>query len=140
MSRYKLHISHYVIAISGFARDQPVWSRQQLKVHKGPTIELTIAFPQDPPNRFNIPFPVTRDMLRKLVGRHGGVLWPKQLKLLHDRIDEFASDVFDHHSWYRPYRTFPEEFEDCVALARPVTAMGSVGATDAEEYVRNWFR
>jgi len=26
-------------------------------------------------------------------GRHGGILWPKQLKLLHDRIDEFAKDV-----------------------------------------------
>lgn len=140
MSRYKLHIDHYVIAISGFARDQPVWSRQQLKVHKGPTIEITIAFPQDPPKRFNIPFPVTRDMLRKLVGRHGGILWPKQLKLLHDRIDEFASDVFDHHSWYRPYRPFPEGFEDCVALAWPVTAKGSIGATDAEEYVKNSFQ
>lgn len=139
MNSYKLHISHYVIAISGFAWDQPVWSRQQLKVHKGPTIELTIAFPQDPPSRFNIPFPVTRDMLRKLVGRHGGVLWPKQLKLLHDRIDEFASDVFDHHSWYRPYRTFPEGFEDCVAVAWPVTAKGSVGAVDAEEFVTDWF-
>lgn len=139
MSRYKLHISHYVIAISGFARDQLVWSRQQLKVHKGPTIEITIAFPQDPPARFNIPFPVTRYMLRKLVARHWGILWPDQLKLLHDRIDEFASDVFDHHSWYRPYRTFPEGFEDCVALAWPVTARGSVGAANAEEYVKSWF-
>lgn len=139
MNRYKLHIGHYVISISGFARDQPVWSRRQLKVHKGPTIELTIAFPQDPPTQFNIPFPVTRDMLRKLVGRHGGILWPKQLKLLHDRIDEFASDVFDHHSWYRPYRPFPEGFEDCVALAWPVTARGSVGEANAEEYVKNWF-
>jgi hypothetical protein len=139
MSRYKLHISNYVIAISGFARDQLVWSRQQLKVHKGPTIEITIAFPQEPPARFNIPFPVTRYMLRKLVARHWGILWPDQLKLLHDRIDEFALDVFDHHSWYRPYRTFPEGFEDCVALAWPVTAEGSVGAANAEEYVKSWF-
>jgi hypothetical protein len=139
MSRYKLHIGYYVISISGFAHDQPVWSRRQLKVHKGPTIELTIVFPQDPPSRFNIPFPVTRDMLSKLVGRHGGILWPKQLKLLHDRIDELASDVFDHHSWYRPYRPFSEGFEDCVALAWPVTGKGSVGAVDAEEYVKSWF-
>jgi hypothetical protein len=139
MNRYKLHIGHYVISISGFARDQPVWSRRQLKVHKGPTIELTIAFPQDPPTQFNIPVPVTRDMLRKLVGHHGGILWPKQLKLLHDRIDEFASDVFDHHSWYRSYRPFPEGFEDCVALAWPVIARGSVGGANAEECVKNWF-
>ena len=139
MKRYKLHIGHYVISISGFAQNQPVWSRRQLKVHKGPTIELTIAFPQDPPKQFNIPFPVTRDMLRKLVGRHGGILWPKQLKLLHDRIYEFAKDVADNHSWYRPYSTFPDGFEDCVAVVWPVTAKGSVGAADAEEYVKSWF-
>ncbi len=139
MSRYKLHISHYVIAISGFARDQPVWSRQQLKLHKGPTIELTIAFPQDPPNRFNIPFPITRSMLRKLVARHGGILWPKELKTLHDRIDEFAKDVADNHGWYRSYRPFPEAFEDCVALAWPVIAESNVGEVQADEFVRSWF-
>lgn len=139
MKRYKLHIGHYVISISGFAQNQPVWSGRQLKAHEGPTIELTIAFPQDLPKQFNIPFPVTRDMLRKLVGRHGGILWPKQLKLLRDRIDEFAKDVADNHGWYRPYRTFPEGFEDCAAVAWPVTAKGSVGAADAEEYVKSWF-
>lgn len=139
MNRYKLHISHYVISISGFAHDQQVWSGRQLKVRKGPTIELTIAFPQDLPNRFNIPFPVTREMLRKLVSRHGGILWPKQLKLLHDRIDEFAMDVAANHSWYRPYRPFPEGFEDCVAIAWPVTAKGGVGSVNAEEFVKSWF-
>jgi hypothetical protein len=139
MNRYKLHIGHYVISISGFAQNQPVWSRGQLKVHNGPTIELTIAFPQDPPARFNIPFPVTPYMLRKLAGRHWGILWPDQLKLLHDRIYEFAKDVADNHSWYRPYRPFPDGFEDCVALAWPVTAKGSVCAADAEEYVKSWF-
>jgi hypothetical protein len=139
VKRYKLHISHYVIAISGFAHDQPVWSGRQLKAHEGPTIELTIAFPQDPPKQFNIPFPVTRDMLRKLVGRHGGILWPKQLKLLHDRIYEYAKDVADNHGWYRSYRSFPKGFEDCVAVVWSVTAKGSVGAADAEEYVKSWF-
>lgn len=139
MSRYKLRIGHYVISISGFAQDQPVWFRRQLKVHQGATIELTIAFPQDPPKRFNIPFPVTRSMLRKLVGRHGGILWPDQLKLLHDRIDEFAKDMADNHSWYRSYRPFPDGFEDCVAVVRPVTAKGSVGAVHAEEFVKSWF-
>ena len=139
MSRYKLHFDHCVIAISGFAPDRPVWSGRQLKVHKGPTIELTIAFPQDPPARFNIPFPVTPYMLRKLAGRHWGILWPDQLKLLHDRIDEFAMDVAANHSWYRPYRTFLEGFEDCVAVVRPVTAKGSVGVVHAEEFVKSWF-
>lgn len=139
MSRYKLHIGHYVIAISAFAQDQPVWSQRQLKVHKGPTIELTIAFPQDPHARFNIPFPVTSYMLRKLVARHGGLLCPDQLKLLHDRINEFVMDVADNHSWYRRYSPFPEGFEDCVAVAWPVTAKGNVGAVDAEEFVKSWF-
>jgi len=83
---------------------------------------------------------MARDMLRKLAGRHGGILWPKQLKLLHDRIYEFAKDVADNHSWCRPYRPFPDGFEDCVALAWPVTAKGSVGAADAEEYVKSWFQ
>ena len=139
MSRYKLHFDHCVIAISGFAPDQPVWFGRQLKVHEGPTIELTIAFPQDPPKRFNIPLPVTRYMLSKLVGRHGAILLPNQLKLLRHRIDEFVTDVFDHHSWYRPYRPFPEGFEDCVAVVRPVTAKGSVGVVHAEEFVKSWF-
>lgn len=134
-----MHIGHYVIAISGSARDQPVWSRRQLKVHKGPTIELTIAFPQDPPARLNIPFPVTRYRLRKLVARHGGLLAPVQLKLVHDRIDEFAMEIADNHSWYCPYRPFPSGFEDCVAVPRPVTAKGNVGAVDAEEFVKSWF-
>lgn len=139
MSRYKLHIGHYVISISGFAQNQSVWFRRQLTVHKGPTIELTIAFPLDPSARFNIPYPVTRSMLRKLVGRQWGILLPDELKLLHDRIDEFAKDVADNHSWYRPYRTFPEGYEDCVAVVRPVTAKGSVSAADADEYVKSWF-
>ena len=139
MSRYKLHISHYVISISGFAHDQPVWSGRKLKVHKGPTIELTIAFPLDPSARFNIPFPVTRYMLRKLVARHWGILLPDEFKLLHDRINEFAMYVAHNHSWYKPYRTFPEGFEDCVVMAKPVTAKGSVGEVYAEEFVKSWF-
>jgi hypothetical protein len=65
---------------------------------------------------------------------------PDQLKLLHDRIYEFAKDVADNHSWYRPYRPFPEGFEDCVVMAKPVTAKGSVGVVHAEEYVKSWFR
>ena len=48
MKRYKLHVGHCVISILAAAQNQPVWSRRQLKVHKGPTIELTIAFPQRP--------------------------------------------------------------------------------------------
>lgn len=139
MSRYKLHFDHCVIAISGFAPDRPVWSGRQLKVHKGPTIELTIAFPLDPPKRFNIPLPVTLYMLSKLVARHGAILLPDQLKLLRDRIDEFITDVFDHHSWYRQYRPFPDGFEDCVVMAKPVTAKGSVSSVEAEEFVKSWF-
>ena len=139
MSRFKLHIAHYVISISGFAHGQPVWSRGQLKVHKGPTVELTIVFPQDPTERFNVPFPVSRDMLRKLVGRHGGILWPDDLKRLHQRIQEFAKHLADNHGWYRPYRPFPEGFEDCVAAVFPVTGKGKVGTAEADEFVRRWF-
>ena len=139
MSRFKLHLSHYVIAISGFAHDQPVWSRRQLKVHKGPTVELTIAFPHDPPERFNVPYPVTQGMLRKLVARHGGILWPRELKNLHKRIEEFAQHIADNHSWYKPYRPTPEGFEDCVAVVWPVTARGMVGTAEADEFVRSWF-
>lgn len=139
MSRFKLHISHYVIAISGFAHDQPVWSRRRLQVHEGPTIEITIAFPHDPPKRFNVPFPVTRNMLRALVARHGGLLWPKELKLLHERIDEFAKHVAEEHGWYHPYRPFPDGFEDCVAVVWPVTAKARVGTADADVFVRSWF-
>ena len=139
MSPYKLHISHYVISISGFAHNQPVWLRRELKVHKGPTVEITIAFPQDSPKRFNIPYPVTRDMLRKLVARHGGILCPKEFKLLRDRIEEFAKDVADNHGWNKPYRPFPEDFEDCVAVAWPTTATARLGSVDADEFVRSWF-
>ncbi len=139
MSRYKLQISHYVISISGFAHNQPVWARRQLKTHKGPTVELTIAFPQDPPKRFNIPFPVTRSTLKHLVGRHAGILWPKEFKLLHDRIEEFAKHVADNHGWYTPYRPFPADFEDCVAVVWPVTAEARLGDVQAGEFVRSWF-
>lgn len=127
MSRFKLHISHYIIAISGFAHDQLVWKRRQLNIHKGPTIEITIAFPQDPTRRFNVPYPITRDMLRKLVSREGGILRPKQLKLLHERIEEFAKHIVDNHGWYRPYRTFVDGFEDRVVVVWPVTATGGLG-------------
>lgn len=140
MSRFKLHLAHYVITISGFAHDQPVWSGRQLKIHKGPTVELTIAFPHDPAKRFNLPFPITRGMLRKLVARHGGILWPKELKYLHERIEEFAGYVADNHSWYRPYRPYSEGFKDCVAVVWPVTAKGSTGAAVADEFVGSWFR
>ena len=139
MSPYKLHISHYIISISGFAHNQPVWTRRQLKIHKGPTVEITIAFPQDPPKRFNVPYPVTRDMLRKLVARHGGILWPDNIKFLHKRIEEFAKDVADNHGWYQPYQPFPEDFEDCVVVARPTTATARLGSVDADEFVRSWF-
>jgi hypothetical protein len=140
MSRFKLHISHYVIAISGFAHDQPVWSRNQQKVHKGPTVELTIAFPQDPPARFNIPFPVRRGMLRTLAAQHGGVLWPDDLKNLHERIEAFVEYVADNHSWFRPYRPFPDGSEDCVALVWPVTAKGKIGSAEADELVSSWLQ
>ena len=139
MSPYKLHIGHYIMSISGFSRDQPVWSRRELKIHKGPTVEITIAFPQDPPARFNIPYPVTRDMLRKLVSRHGGILWPQDVKFLHERIEAFAKDVADNHGWYKPYRPFSEDFEDCVVVARPVTAKARLGSVEADELVRSWF-
>ena len=109
-------------------------------MHKGPTIEITIAFPHDPPRRFNVPFPVSRNNLRTLVARHGGVLLPGELKQLHERIEEFAKHVADNHSWYRPYRPFPEEFEDCVAVVWPVTAEGRTGAAEADELVRSWFQ
>lgn len=127
MSRFKLHISHYTISISGFAHNQPVWVGRQLKIHDGPTIEITIAFPHDPVRRFNIPYPVTRNMLRKLMGRHGGILRPKQLQLLHGRIEEFANHIVDNHGWFRPYRTFEDGFEDCVTVVWPVTAKASIG-------------
>lgn len=140
MSRFKLHISHYVIAISGFAYRQPVWSRGKLKVHNGPTIELTIALPHDPARRFNVPFPVTRGMLRKLVAQHGGILWPDELKKLHVSIEDFAEYVANNHSWFRPYRPLPDGFEDCVAVVWPVTAKGEVGAVEADEFVRSWFQ
>lgn len=139
MNRYKLHIGHYIISISGFAHNQPVWTRRQLKAHNGPTVELTIAFPHDPARRFNIPYPATRDMIRKLVARHGTILMPKQLKVLHDRIEEFARDIVDNHGWYRPYRTFEDGFEDCVAIVWPVTAKASLGKVYADDLVDSWF-
>jgi hypothetical protein len=140
MSRFKLHISYNVIAISGFAHDQPVWSRNRLTVPKGPTVELTIAFPHEPPERFNVPFPVTRGMLRKLAARHDCILWPEELKSLHERIEEFAGYIADNHSWFRPYRPFPDGFEDCVAVVYPVTAKGGIGAVEADELVPSWFQ
>ena len=139
MSRFKLHISHYIIAISGFAHDKPVWKRRQLQIHKGPTIEITIAFPLDPIRRFNVPYPVSRDMLRKLIAREGGILWPKQLKLLHDRIEEFAKYVVDNHGWYRPYRTFVDGFEDRAGEIEPVGAKGEIGDAEADESGKGWF-
>lgn len=139
MSRFKLHISHYVIAISGFAHDQPVWSRRRLQVHKGPTVEITIAFPHDPPERFNVPFPVTRAMLRKLCARHDGLLSPVELKLLHERIEEFAKHVAENHGWSRPYRPSPDGFEDCVAVVWPATAEARVDTAEVDEIVRSWF-
>lgn len=138
MSRFKLHISHCIISISGFAHDQPVWSRNRLKVHKGPTVEITIAFPHDPPERFNIPFPVTRGMLRKLAARHDCILWPEELKILHERIEEFSKYVGANHGWYRQYHSFPNGFEDCVAVVYPVTANGLLGAIEADELVPSW--
>lgn len=140
MSRFKLHISHYVIAISGFAHRQPVWSRGKLKVQNGPTIELTIALPHDPARRFNVPFPVTRGVLRKLVAQHGGILRPDELKKLHVNIEDFAEYVADNHRRYQPYRPLPDGFEDCVAVVWPVTAKGKVGAVEADEFVRSWFQ
>jgi hypothetical protein len=140
MSRLKLHISHCVIAISGLAYHQPVWSRGKLKVHKGPTIELTIASPRDPPRRFNVPFPVTRGMLRNLVAQHGCILWPDDLKKLHVSVEDFAEYVSDNHRWLQPYRPLPDGFEDCVTVVWPVTAKGEVGAVEADEFVRSWFQ
>jgi hypothetical protein len=114
-----MHISHYVVSISGFAHNQPVWHGQKLQIYKGPTVELTIVMPQDPARIFNVPFPVSRVRLRGLVAREGGLLRPKQLKLLHDSIDAFAKDVADNRSWYQPYRPSPEE------LAGGVVAVGA---------------
>lgn len=119
MPKLTLYISHYVISITGFAHNQPVWHGQQLKIHDGPTVELTIVMPHDPKRVFNVPFPVSRHRLRGLVAREGGLLRPPQLKLLHESIDAFAQDVANNHGWYQPYRPSPEE------LANDAAAFGS---------------
>lgn len=97
------------------------------------------TFPQDPPKRFNVPFPVTPDRLKRLVVRHGAILWPDQVKCLHERIGEFAKHVSVNQGWYRSYRPFAEDFEDCVAATFSVAAMGAVGTVGVEELVDSWF-
>ena len=78
-------------------------------------------------------------MLRGLVARHGGILWPEEIRFLHKRIEEFAKDVADNHGWSKSYRPFADDFEDCVAVAWPLTAKARLGSVEADEFVRSWF-
>ena len=140
MQRFKLLLPHYIFTISGFAHNQPVWVGTKLRVHNGATIELTITSQHDPPECFNVPFPLRRKGLGQLVGRHRGALFTDELACLHDLIEEFAQYVAATHGWRRPYRPFPDGFEDCIVAPSPVVARGSVGNVEADEFGSGWFR
>lgn len=127
MPNFKLHISHYVIAITGFAHNQLVRTRNKLKIYDGPTIELTISFPMDPPKRFNVPYPITKPALKRLINSYGGILWPKEIAAVFTAIESFAKYVANNHDWDMPFRPFPMGTLDCVAVLRPVVAKGGVG-------------
>ena len=139
MLKLTMHISHYVISITGFAHNQPVWHGQKLQIYKGPTVELTIVMPQDPARIFNVPFPVSRVRLRGLVAREGGLLRSKQLKFLHDSIDAFAKDVADNRSWYQPYRPSPQELAGGVAAVGTVQEKMAASKTRSDPSEGSWF-
>jgi hypothetical protein len=76
-----------------------------LKEYEGPTVELTLTFPHDPPRTLNVPIPVSRRRLTNLVARDGGVGFPKDYKRLEELIFEFCLYLIHNHSWHRPYRS-----------------------------------
>lgn len=139
MAAFKLHVSHCIIASTGFAHGQDVWCGRRLKPYDGPTIELTITLPHDPPRSFNVPFPVSRTRLKKLLARHSGLLTNTELKLVHDSIEEFAIYVAYEHSAFKPYRPFPHGAIDCIVTLKGMSASATVDEVDADEFVDSWF-
>lgn len=127
MPNLKLHLAHYVIAITGFAHNQPVRTRNQLKIYDGPTLELTVSFPMDPPKCFNVPYPIAKPALKRLLGSYGLILWPKEMTTVFKAIEGFAKYVSNNHHWDKPFRPFPDGTLDCVAVLRPFVAKGGVG-------------
>ena len=139
MPNFKLQIGACIIAITGLAHNCPVWSRRTLKIHKGPTIGIRVTLPHDEPRVFNIPYPVSRRSLLKLVSGNGPILDSPELSRLHKLIDAFAGYVSKNHSWSKPYQHEPEGAADCILRLTPAVARASVGEADAMETVARWF-
>jgi hypothetical protein len=104
MSEYQVISDPFTIQITGFAQNQPVWAGNRLKIHNGPTMELTISSPLNPTKLINVPFPISHDSLRISVGRWGPVMSRAEVKALDALIISFAKFIVANHDWEEPYR------------------------------------
>ena len=111
MSQVKMTAGPCTVTITGFARNQLVWSGPRRKIYEGPTVELTLTFPHDDPRPFNVPFPCGRQKLKTLVASHGGILTTKEYTALEELILAFAKHIVDNHGWFKPYRSPAEDAE-----------------------------
>jgi hypothetical protein len=95
----QLKLKHYTIWLTSFEYGGLVWYRGARRPHMGPTVELTVEFPRDPPRTFNIPFPIyALQHLRKVVSRYGLTLETPHLKILRDAIHTFGNKNIDYLS------------------------------------------
>lgn len=103
MKKYRLETYLDVIEITAFRPNGPVRNRGKCRPHDGPTFELTVIRPRDPPESFCIPFPITNQQLRKRVASYGVLLFdekPRELKAL---IEEAAQYVWKNHGWSKDF-------------------------------------
>lgn len=104
MSEYKMICEPFTIQITGFAHNQPVWAGNRLKIHNGPTIELTISSPLNSTKQVSIPFQISHNSLMMSVGRLGPIMSRAEVKALDALISSFAKYIVANHDWDKPYR------------------------------------
>ena len=139
MSQFKMSVGGHLIAISGYAPNQPVKYRNGYKIHYGLTAELTLTHSRAPTKRITIPFPLTPKSLAMRCADYNAILIGKDLKQLHDALWAFIHFVSENHGLDDPYRPAPADSRDCLVRLQPVTATGNAGAAQAEEFVESWF-
>ena len=141
MTSYKLQIRSCLVAIKGFDPVGGLVRRGRvLKPHNGPTITLAIYLPHEGPYVFNVPFPISRNTLRRKLAFNGLLVHRGEEKPVASLIEAFALEVSKVHGWNKSYRPEPEGASDSITLLRSVEANASVGNLTAEGFDDQWFK
>jgi hypothetical protein len=136
MPSFKLKTTSTTISITGYQPQHgKIRDRRGLKLHEGPTIELTITFPVDDPRCFNVPYPLRPKALGTRLAFFGALLTTAEGKALEALISNFMVYVIDNHGFTHPHlKGIPESIARlfCKDVLPSIKALGADGLSQRE--------